>query len=147
VHEDFPRKMLSKDWIHPIANRAIAAGMAVLEAVAGWLFENVVAATPTTAVRFVPTKIKSLRNFPSLENFPTTSRPINAERPFSGLLCPRVELAAGLVRQGRCGRQVHGGTAQGLLIAGLFGAADEEAGSRARPGWRRVSHLGVEKTR
>jgi glycosyltransferase involved in cell wall biosynthesis len=142
VHEDYPRKMLAKEWIHPIVKRPIAAGVSVLEAVAGRLFDGVVAATPTIAVRFPPTKTIMLRNFPSLEDFPTTSLPLYTERPLQVCYVGRLNRLRGLFDMIDAVGQVRGGAAQCLLIAGVFDYAHDEPESRARPGWRRVGYLG-----
>jgi glycosyltransferase involved in cell wall biosynthesis len=142
VHEDYPRKMLSKGWIHPIAKRPIAAGMAVIEAVAARLFDGIVAATPTIAERFPPTKTITLRNFPSLEEFSTTSSPTYAERPLQVCYVGGLTRLRGLFDMIDAVRQVQGGAAPCLLLAGLFDTADEEHESRARPGWGRVGYLG-----
>jgi glycosyltransferase involved in cell wall biosynthesis len=142
VHEDYPRKMLSKDWLHPIARRPIAAGMAVVEAVAARLFDGIVAATPTIAARFPPTKTITLRNFPNLEEFPTTSRPTYAERPLQVCYVGGLTRLRGLFDMIDAVGQVQGGAAQCLLLGGLFDTADDEAKSLARPGWQRIRYFG-----
>jgi glycosyltransferase involved in cell wall biosynthesis len=142
VHEDYPQKLLDKAWIPVWLRRPLAAAMAGIEKVAAWLFDGIVAVTPTIAARFPPAKTIRLANFPRLEEFsavpPTSYRDRPLQVGYAGLLAEQRGLfdmvaAAGLVA---------GGAERGLQLAGTFDSASAEAASRAMPAWRRVDHLG-----
>lgn len=64
VHEDVPRQMFSKHWIHPRLRFVIAWSAALAEWIGGQCFDGVNAATPTIALRFPPPKTVTVQNFP-----------------------------------------------------------------------------------
>jgi hypothetical protein len=142
VHEDCPRDILTKDWVHPVIKRPLAAAMALLEATAGRLFDGIVAVTPTIAARFPPSKTITLANYPMLEEFPAVAETPYGERPFQICYVGHLSKARGLFDMVDAAEQVRGGGARSLLLAGEFASAAEEAEARARAGWQRTEYLG-----
>jgi glycosyltransferase involved in cell wall biosynthesis len=141
VHEDYPRNILTKDWIQPIVKHSIAALVAVVEAVAGWVFDGIVAATPTIAARFPKTKTVTVCNFPLLEEFSAVGTTY-AQRPFRVCYIGGLQEARGLFDMIEAAGRVRGGAARSVQLAGRFSSAREEAQSRARPAWAQVDYLG-----
>ena len=142
VHEDCPRDILTKDWVHPVIKRPLAAAMALLEATAGRLFDGIVAVTPTIAARFPPSKTITLANYPMLEEFPAVAETPYGERPFQICYVGHLSKARGLFDMVDAAEQVRGGGARSLLLAGELASAAEEAEARARGGWQRTEYLG-----
>jgi hypothetical protein len=56
VHDDFPRDILTKSWVHPTIRVPLAAAVTLVEAVTGQVFDGIVTATPTIAARFPTAK-------------------------------------------------------------------------------------------
>jgi glycosyltransferase involved in cell wall biosynthesis len=142
VHEDYPQKILTKEWISPIVRRPLSVMMAAVEALAGRLFDGIVAVTPTIADRFPPAKTTTLRNFPMLEEFPAAAGMAYGERPLRVCYVGGLSKTRGLLDMVRAAGLAQGGAAQCLQLAGCFGDDEEEAQSRAEPGWARVDYLG-----
>ena len=147
VHEDYPQKIADKAWISPMVEWLVARGMTLMEYVAARLFDGVVVVTPTIAGRFPKDKTILVRNFPSLDEFPDlAASPPYRTRPMrvcyiGGLgvirgLYDMIDSLEGLDVAAAPDDQPY------LTLAGRFARPDEEADSKARPGWRRTEHLG-----
>jgi glycosyltransferase involved in cell wall biosynthesis len=142
VHEDYPQKILSKDWINPLLRRPLSVIMAAVEAAAGRLFDGIVAVTPSIAARFPPAKTITLCNYPMLEEFSAVGGTPYGKRPFQVCYVGGLSEVRGLFDMVAAAELVHGGAPQCLQLAGQFESDDEEAQSRARPGWARVHYRG-----
>jgi len=66
AHEDLPRAVLSKHWIHPAARRFVAWFAEVLETLAALAFSGVIAATPAIGRRFRQPRSVLVQNYPLL---------------------------------------------------------------------------------
>lgn len=84
-HEDYPRYILSKHWIHPVLRKTISVVFEVLENYVARRLDAVVCATPFIKSRFKrinPISI-AVNNYPVQEEF----QPTNEEQPFSRTIC------------------------------------------------------------
>ena len=142
VHEDYPQKILSKDWINPVLRRPLSVIMAAVEAAAGRLFDGIVAVTPTIAARFPPAKTITVCNYPMLEEFSAVAGPPYSERPFQVCYVGGLSEVRGLFDMVAAAGLIHGGAPQCLQLAGQFETDNEDAQSRAQLGWARVDYLG-----
>jgi glycosyltransferase involved in cell wall biosynthesis len=142
VHEDYPQKILTKEWITPALRRPLSAVMAAVEAVAGRLFDGIVAVTPTIAARFPSVKTITLCNYAMLEEFSVASGTPYPKRPFQVCYVGGLSETRGLFDMVRAAGLVQGGAAQCMQLAGHFEGDEEEVQSRAEPGWTRVDYLG-----
>lgn len=66
VHEDTPKQILSKSWIHPFLRRSIALVTGLLECWSAHLFDKTVVVTPAVARRFPKHKTALVQNYPIL---------------------------------------------------------------------------------
>lgn len=68
AHEDLPKQILSKPYLHPMARRPISASMAVFERFACSRLDRVVTATPVIRDKFAAVGIPAsdINNFPML---------------------------------------------------------------------------------
>lgn len=142
VHEDYPQKILTREWISPAIRRPLSMVMAAVEAAAGRLFDGIVAVTPTIAARFPPAKTITLCNYPMLEEFSAVAGTPYSDRPFQVCYVGGLSKTRGLFDIVKAAGLVQGGAAQCMHLAGHFESDEEEAQSRAEPGWARVDYLG-----
>ena len=142
VHEDYPQKILTKEWISPIVRRPLSMMMAAVEALAGRLFDGIVAVTPTIADRFPPARPRPCAISPCPRNSRRSPAPPYVERPFRVCYVGGLSKARGLFDMVRAAGLVRGGAARCLQLAGRFQRDEDEAQSRAEPGWARVDYLG-----
>ena len=142
VHEDYPQKILTSEWISPVLRRPLSGIMAAVEAAGGRLFDGIVAVTPTIAARFPPPKTITLCNYPMLEEFSTVAGTPYHDRPCQVCYVGGLAEARGVFDMVEAAGLVQGGAAQCLRLAGRFESGDEEKQSRAKPGWARVDYRG-----
>ena len=74
VHEDLPRQLENKEWLHPLLRKWIAHICEQFEWFAGILLDGIVAVTPTIAERFPAGKTWLVQNYPRLGEFASESR-------------------------------------------------------------------------
>ncbi len=142
IHEDYPRQIRSKQWIPAILRKPIAWGMGLLERVASWVLDGMVAATPSIARRFPASKTMVVSNFPRLEEIsigdedptPYHQRP-NWVAYVGGITTIRsaVEMVKAIALAQ---------TPAELVLAGTFESQTLQETLSALPGWARVRFLG-----
>ena len=82
IHEDVPRDMLAKEYLHPWQRKLLASAVEALESIASRCFSALIAVTPTIEQRFAsksPTIL--VRNYPRVEELPRTGNVLWDERP------------------------------------------------------------------
>jgi glycosyltransferase involved in cell wall biosynthesis len=142
VHEDLPRQIENKEWLHPFLRKGIAYICECVEWFAGILLDGIVAVTPTIAGRFPAGKTWLVQNYPRLgELVSGKPEPVSARKPvivyIGGITETRgartmVE-AMSLVPEKYEAR---------LFLAGNMDSESLFAGLQAMPGWIRVEFLG-----
>lgn len=139
AHEDLPRALLSKDWIHPSWRRLIATVLERLENLAVHYLSAVVAATPHIAQRFAPHNARSLdiNNYPLQSEIDTGPSPRGKERTVCyvggiGRIRGAFEMINALEHVNAR-----------LILAGPFESGATETALRALPAWSRVDFRGV----
>lgn len=144
VHEDYPRDIMHKDWIHPRMRRLMAGAADALEWGVTRLIDGTVAVTPDIADRFPKTKTITLRNFPSLDELGTNAPVPYKERPFKICYVGGLTVNRGVfdMVDGIGALDVDGIEEPRLALAGKFANAADETESQAKPGWARTDHLG-----
>ena len=143
VHEDVPKQVLSKPWIHRSLRRIVAKGMDVVERAAARMFDGIVAATPPIAVRFPKDKTVVVQNFPLLSEFALQSGTPYRERPFNVVYLGGITALRGAVEMVRAMELLPPEIPAKLLLAGAFEADSLLADLKALPGWKRVEYLGM----
>lgn len=140
AHEDLPRQILSKPYLHPIARRPISLVMASFERFACKRLDHVVGATPTITKKFAAMGVpaSNVNNYPILgeleSNVGTSEKAlevcyvggIGATRGIRELV-EAAELATSGVR---------------LNLAGTFTETDVKNDVERAAGWSRVNELG-----
>jgi glycosyltransferase involved in cell wall biosynthesis len=138
-HEDVPRAVLSKDWIHPWVRHPVAAAFEWFENSVVRRLSAVVAATPHIARRFARINPESI----AVNNYPLQSEIGEAVRARGDAraLCyiGGIGRIRGVVEMVRALEHVDAK----LILAGPFEGAATEQEVRALPGWAKVDYRGV----
>jgi glycosyltransferase involved in cell wall biosynthesis len=140
VHEDVPRQIMHKFWIHPRARRLLSWAVAVVEAVCGRLFDAIVAATPTIAEKFRAEKTVVVQNFPERAIAENGTSPAGEARRYAFAYAGGLNAVQG-VREIMTVADLLPEDARGV-VAGWFDSDDVEAEAKASAGWRKVDYLG-----
>lgn len=142
VHEDVPRDILAKDWIPLILKWPVSKSAAILEWVAGRLFDGVVVVTPTIARRYPASTTVLVQNYPLLDEFNYLAPSAYVQRS------PLVAYVGGLTQDRGAHKMVK---AMGCLpkasdlrlaLAGSFSPPGLERELSKLDGWARVDVLG-----
>lgn len=146
IHEDYPRDILTKNWIHPSIRRIMAAAANTVEWGIARSIDGTVAVTPDIASRFPNQKTITLRNFPSLSELRSEVKIPYQERPYKVCYVGGLTASRGLLDMidgiGALDAEKHGIDTPSLTLAGRFASAEDEKLAMARPGWRRTDYLG-----
>ncbi len=142
AHEDLPRQILSKPWLHPLLRRPVAWGVDVLERMITRAFDAVVAATPAIARRFPRDRVYTVQNYPILSQMLAPHPAPYRNRP------PHVAYIGGISAIRGAREMVQAMEIAGrrwgarLLLAGRFVPESLEEELRQLPGWRYVDYVG-----
>jgi glycosyltransferase involved in cell wall biosynthesis/nucleoside-diphosphate-sugar epimerase len=143
VHEDVPKDILDKHWIHPRVRPVVSWLVDRVERGAAGGLSAVVAATPSIATRFDPRTTTLVQNFPRLDEFPVPTRTTDAGVTPSVVYLGAMNEIRGLVVLVDAIAIVNRTHPCRLRLAGPFTPPPFEAVLRSRPGWRYVDALGV----
>ena len=137
AHEDSPRQALHQPWLPRPLRRPLGLAYAGVEAVAGRLFDGVVAAEPAIAARYPAGKTALVRNFPLADELAPASG-----RPFAGR--ERAVAYVGSITRPRGVEEMvaaAAGAGAELHLAGGFHPASLRAEVEAAPGVRVHGYL------
>ncbi|WP_294765068.1 glycosyltransferase family 4 protein [uncultured Rhodoferax sp.] len=142
AHEDVPKQILGKHYLHPWVRRVLSWGFAHFEHYACARFDGVVTATPYIRDKFLPINLRSV----DINNFPMIGELENAvpwgdkadEVCYVGSIA-QIRGVKELVRAMESTR-----TPARLNLVGGFAEVKVEAEVRTYPGWSRVNVLGVQ---
>lgn len=139
AHEDLPRSIMSKQWIHATIRRLISRGSELVENFCAGRMSAVVGATPTITARFarVNPVTETVCNYPALANAP--SPPIRKPEPRAFCYVGALTLHRGIMEMLRAAEAADAR----LILAGPFESEALKAEVSAMPEWRRVEYLGV----
>lgn len=141
AHEDVPKQILGKHYLHPWVRRILSWGFAHFEHYACKRFDGVVTATPYIRDKFLPINPRSvdINNFPMIGEL-ESAVPWNDKADevcYVGSIA-QIRGVKELVRAMESTR-----TPVRLNLVGCFAEAQVEAEVRAYPGWKRINALGV----
>jgi glycosyltransferase involved in cell wall biosynthesis len=140
VHEDVPKQIMHKFWIHPWARWFFSSAMTVVEAVCGRLFDAIVAATPMIAEKFPAAKTVIVQNFPERAIAEREQPPTGDARRYAFAYAGGLTVVQG-VREIADVAALLPEDARGV-VAGWFDSDDDERDVKAGAGWRKVDYLG-----
>lgn len=142
VHEDLPRDVLDKAWIHPQVRRLAAVTVSLVEAVAARCLDAVICTTPSILRRFPSRKSVMVRNFPILGELASRAAVDYRERPFGAVYVGGITPSRGAREMVRAVASVPEGRKVTLVLAGEIEPDELAQELRMEPGWRRVQALG-----
>jgi glycosyltransferase involved in cell wall biosynthesis len=140
VHEDVPRQIMHKFWLHPWARPLLSWVLTVVEAVCGRLFDAIVAATPTIAARFPAAKTVVVQNFPERAIAERGGSPTGDARRYAFAYAGGLNVVQG-VREIMAVAARLPEDARGV-VAGWFDSDGVEPEVKASAGWRKIDYLG-----
>ncbi len=141
VHEDVPKQIMNKFWLHPRARRFPSWVATIVEAVCGRMFDAIVAATPAIAERFPAAKTVVVQNFPERAIAEQGSSPMGDARRYAFAYAGGLNVVQG-VREIMAVAALLPEDARGV-VAGWFDSDGVEPEVKASPGWRKIDYLGV----
>lgn len=143
VHEDLPRQILSKHWIHPIFRRTISVLAELTEYISAKIFDRIITATPTIAKRFPYKKTVTIQNFPFVNELKPTSGAPYISRPYIVAYVGVLTETRGLNQMLKTMELIDGFPLTRLHIAGSIDIHDLTCSKAASPaGWLRTEFLG-----
>lgn len=142
AHEDVPKQILGKHYLHPWVRRILSWGFAHFEHYACKRFDGMVTATPYIRDKFLPINPRSV----DINNFPMIGE-LESEVQWNDKadeICYVGSIAQirGIRELVRAMESVR--TPARLNLVGSFAEAKVEAEVRAFPGWSKVNALGVQ---
>lgn len=141
VHEDVPTDILSKNWIPKPLRSPIAAGMRLLERLAGGLLSGIVAVTEPIAARFPAQKTILLQNFPHPQEIAALGNPSYQDRPPRVLYAGSITSTRGLFEMLEAMQHLQDEKTR-LTLIGAFAPASLQAEAEQHPGYRYTDFLG-----
>jgi glycosyltransferase involved in cell wall biosynthesis len=143
VHEDVPRQILSKHWIHPLVRRPAAWAMSFLEWAAGLLFDAFVPATPKIAERGPVRKTVMVQNFPILAELVLAHPRPYSQRETAFVYVGGIGESRGAKEMIRAMAHLDAAQPVTLDLAGDIQPASLQAELRSLPGWNAVKYHGI----
>lgn len=144
VHEDVPRQLASKRYLHRSMRRLVSAAVGSLETFAARRLTAVIAATPTILGRFAAVSRRSalVRNYPLKAEFAELRTPYRAREPIV-LYVGSIGVTRGAYEIVDAAELIDGT----VLLAGPLEHPAIVRRLEERPGWSKVRYLGrVDRT-
>lgn len=142
AHEDVPRQMLVKFWLPAWVRRPVSWVMALIEWLAGRVFDGIVPAEPEIAKRFPSAKTVLVQNFCIPAEFETEKVIPYQERPPHFAYVGAISLLRGAREMVEALERVHSNDGVRLLLAGVFQPAALQAEIETMPNWVQGEFLG-----
>jgi glycosyltransferase involved in cell wall biosynthesis len=143
AHEDLPRQIRTWFFIPPVVRGLTALSAAAVERIAGRILNSIVAATPTIAARFPPSKTVLVHNFPILAELTPAAALPYADRPPLAAYVGGISEIRGIRHMVEAMGLLPESLGARLVVAGAYFVPLELGDAvRAMPGWTRCSHLG-----
>lgn len=139
-HEDVPKQILSKRYLHPWLRRPVSATMDRFERFACRRLDAVIAATPAIRDKFlrIGTPAINVNNFPMLGELDAAASWKGKENQVCYV--GGITVGRGILQVVSAMALVQGDAR--LNLGGTFSSAAARAEAQAAPGWNRVDELG-----
>lgn len=142
VHEDFPKMILSKEYL-PVPLRApIARLTGIAERLGSWCFDGIVAATPSIAERFPADKTIVIHNYAMADEFAPGAGVAYDDRDMQVTYIGGLTEERGLFEMIDAVEIVNRTRPVTLVLGGPYQPESLRAEAAKRPGWKHVEDLG-----
>lgn len=141
AHEDTPKQMRYQHWIARPLRPLASATAAVLEALAGRLFDGIIAAEPENARRFPPQKTALVRNFPIVDELVSEKVVPHHLRPLRAIYIGTITRVRGLREMVAAVDRLRRDLKVELVLGGPFHPRALEAEVAGRLGVRVLGYL------
>jgi glycosyltransferase involved in cell wall biosynthesis len=142
VHEDLPRQILSKDWI-PRGLRSLVAKIAeIVETISAWIFDGIIAATPSIAERFPAQKTLAVHNFPIFGELEAQEPILYDKRPPLVVYIGGIEAIRGIKETIQSITMIPKSLETRLVLAGALYPAELINELKQLSGWKFVDFVG-----
>lgn len=141
AHEDLPKQLLGKPYLHPAVRRVLARCLSIYEGSVCFKMSGIIAATPSIREKFLKINPRTI----DINNFPLLGELDSAEIDWSA---KRAEVAyvGGISRSRGILEAVraiaHLQSDARLQLIGLFSDSGDEEQARGLAGWTKVDRLG-----
>jgi glycosyltransferase involved in cell wall biosynthesis len=143
VHEDVPRQILSKYYLHWILRKPIAWVISVVEWIGASSYNAIVSATPKISERFSAVKVVTVQNFPLASELIPSIPILYSERPKSFVyvgVISSIRGATEMILAFEHLKDIHDAK---LELAGEFIPSNLEHELRKLPEWNSVNYHGL----
>ncbi|MCB1856785.1 MAG: glycosyltransferase family 4 protein [Gammaproteobacteria bacterium] len=143
AHENVPKVLMSKSWLHPLVRWPVSVVMSIIERVSVAFFTGVVAATPPIARRFPSRKTVVVQNYPRVSEFQLVAEDKGLERS-TAWICyvGGITAGRGALEMVRAIGLMDSGYNARLRLAGPIRQKGLENQMRCSLGWERTDLLG-----
>jgi len=140
VHEDLPKDILSKDWIHPFLRYPVSWLAALTEWIGSRLFfSGIVPATPTIGARFPQRKVALVQNYPKIDEFLTLEECAWNRRKKQLVYVGVIDINRGAIENVRALEFLEDQDVR-LLLAGPFSNNSLRKKCESLVGWRLIDY-------
>ena len=138
THEDLPRQVMSKPYLHPFAKKIISVLVEIIENFFAARFDAVVTATPFIRDRFLKlnTNTTDVNNYPLLKELHQSGDPITRKNQVCYL--GGITEIRGIETLINACEHIQGK----LVLAGGFSSVDLENKVKSLTGWKNVNYVG-----
>ena len=141
VHEDLPRQILSKQWVHPLIRHPVSWGAELVE----WLatrqfFSGIVPATSKIAARFPSSKVALVQNFPIVDELIKHNEIPWLMRKRQIAYIGGIDLTRGVLENINALAQLPSSLNVRMTLAGPFSSAALEQQCKTQLGWDQVDY-------
>ena len=142
AHEDFPKMILSKEYLPKPVRAPLAFLTGAVERVGSRLFDGIVAATPSIAGRFPASKTITIHNYAMADEFEPGENVPYAERKAQVTYIGGLSEERGLFEMIDAIEIVNRTQPVTLMLGGPYQPESLRAEAAKRPGWAHVEDLG-----
>jgi glycosyltransferase involved in cell wall biosynthesis len=144
AHEHVAHDILTKDWIYPSVRRLVSRAAHVVETLATYAFDEVIAATPAIINSFPKEKSTLLQNFPIVGELAKGTETPYQERAPLVLYVGSITEMKGAREMVEAMHRLEARLQARLLLLGETESPDLKAELTSVPGWERVDYLGLQ---
>jgi glycosyltransferase involved in cell wall biosynthesis len=139
VHEDYPRQIMSKEWISAWFRYPISLMVEIVEWLSSRYFSAIIPVTPHIAARFPPSKTTLVQNYPILDGFSMTHDIQWSSRKHQIIYIGGIEPLRGAIESIQAIGLLNDNNLR-MVLAGPFSDKTLEDECKLLDGWKKVDY-------